>query len=281
MPPVTEPQTCHASGRGILEFTRIGSHTVPTRIRANSPLKLLLPQMNNGCAWAYTSTYGGGLVAGDTINLTLHLNANASCLLSTQASTKVYASPQGRPCRQSLTATIDEGALLTLLPDPVTCFTQAVYEQNQRFNLATGGSIAILDWFTSGRRARDERWAFSKYQTRNAIFINNKLRVADALLLDSKDGPLDAPHRLGDYDCVAAVLLVGPKLTSAATSLTETIGRQPVERAGDLLCAVSPIEQGAIMRLAGKSTAIVADCIRQKLGFLNDLVGQDPWSRKW
>ena len=114
---------------------------------------------------SYSSTFGGGLVAGDQIHLDMQLTPNTTCVLSTQASTKVYRDPAKKGCQQTLKANIADGALLVSVPDPITCFADALYEQQQQFHLAPEGSVVLLDWLTSGRRKRGESWDFTRYRS--------------------------------------------------------------------------------------------------------------------
>ena len=126
------------AGQGILELRRIAGRTAATRIAATAPLKLLAPRRPGHAAWIYTSTYGGGLVAGDEIDLQVRLGPGACGVLGTQSATKVYKSSEGAICRQSLAATVADEALLVVVPDPVICFADARYEQRQRIELQCG-----------------------------------------------------------------------------------------------------------------------------------------------
>jgi len=150
-----------APGSGSLQFEKIRGTTVLTRARAASPLRLLHPKNSGSAAWVYAATYGGGLLGGDTIALEAHVGAGASALLSTQASTKVYRSE--RPVSQRLLARADDDSLLVLLPDPVTPFASAQYEQEQQFELAPQASLVAVDWMTAGRVSFGERWRFTGY----------------------------------------------------------------------------------------------------------------------
>src|ERR1051325_6698905 len=57
--------------------------------RATSPLRILTPRSRGPSVWAYTSSFGGGLVAGDQTRLGITVDPNATCFLGTQASTKI------------------------------------------------------------------------------------------------------------------------------------------------------------------------------------------------
>jgi urease accessory protein len=268
-----------APGRGELEFTRVGSRTAVTRSLASSPLRLLTPRGRGESARAFTSTFGGGLVAGDSIALDVRVGAGAACLLSTQASTKVYRSPAGVPCSQRLFVRADDDAMCVVAPDPVTCFAGAVYEQHQQFELHPGASLVMIDWMTSGRRARGERWAFDRYQTRTVISVGNRLVFRDALRLDMADGPIAAEHRMGRCDCMGLAVLIGPRLERPAADLLDWARSQPVTPGADLIFSASPLPGGAVLRVAGPATEAVGRWLRERLSFVSELLGEDFWAR--
>ncbi|MDE0734660.1 MAG: urease accessory protein UreD [Pirellulaceae bacterium] len=268
-------------GHGLLELTQVRERTEITHSHATNPLKLITPRRHGSAAWVYTSTFGGGLVAGDQIHLDMRLTSNTTCVLSTQASTKIYRDPSRIGCRQSLQAQIDDGALLISVPDPVTCFAESMYDQHLRYDLAPEGSVVLLDWLTSGRRTRGESWDFTRYRSQIDVYQGQRQLISDRLLLDPKDGPLESPFRVGRFHCLAVVVLVGTALEAAATQILEEVGNAPVEPAASLLETASPVAGGLILRIAGITTELVADCITRRLCFLQEFLGETPWARKW
>ena len=167
---------------GDLAVEMVSGQSAATSVCASSPLKILVPRPRGQSVWAYLSSFGGGLVAGDETNLTVTLAPHTRCFLSTQASTKVYRNPDGRPCSHRLHATVGEGAVLVLAPDPVQAFAGSSYVQRQEFQLATGSGLVMVDWFGSGRAACGERWEFDRYQSRNDVLIGGKRVLVDALV---------------------------------------------------------------------------------------------------
>lgn len=267
-------------GSGHVAFERAGAATVLRAARAESTLRLLTPRNHGQGAWVFAATFGGGLVDGDTVRLDLTLGEGSTGLVGTQASTKVYRCPTGS-CRQDLTATVQPDALLVLVPDPVVCFADARYEQTIHVDLAEGASLVLLDTFTAGRSARGERWQFARYASRVVVTRGGAPFVNDATILDPAHGAL-AP-RLGRFDAVATILLVGPRargLRDAAIA-----GAPSPARAADLAFAVSPLgDAGALIRVAGTSVEAVTTRARDALSGLAGLatiLGDDPFARKW
>lgn len=270
-------ETRAAAGTGRLVISRGTRHSVVTRAFATSPLKWLTPAFDAPAAWIFSSSYGGGLVDGDAIDIDVTVEAHARAMLSTQASTKVYRAAVG--AASHLSARIEDHGVLVNLPDPVVCFAQARYRQVQTFHLGEHANLVSLDWMTSGRFAYGERWDFEAYDSRTTVTVADRLLVNDALRLHQSDGRLSA--RMGRFDVMALVILVGPLLgTAVAETITSIASRAPARRP-DLIASAAPIANGCIVRLAGMRVADVRSALRDLLAFVPALVGDDPWERKW
>jgi urease accessory protein len=228
----------------------------------------------------FVGTFGGGLVAGDCVDLRLWVGAGTIAWLGTQASTKVYKSREGIGARQSLEAHVEPGATLFSFPDPVTCFAGARYEQVQRFEVKAGGGVVALDWYTSGRKARGERWAFERYSARTDVYHGGDHVLADAVRLDVSDGPIDPRFRTGGFDCFAAVAIVGQTVRALAERVLGAVNAEPLGRGVGLLSSVSPIRGGAVLRVAGGGPEEVARYVRGHVRGVEELLGEDPWARK-
>lgn len=269
------------TGHAALEVQLVFRESTVISAFATSPMKLLTPRARGLSVWACTSSFGGGLVAGDQTSLELKLGPEARGFLGTQASTKVYRNPAALPCGHETRATLGRGATLVFAPDPVQAFAGASYLQRQEFNLAADANLALLDWFTSGRAARGERWAFTRFSSRNQVNVGDKTVFLDSLALDPVDGDLAAPHRTGRFNCLGMLLLIGPRLRDAAQKLLAEVGAAPVRRQAALVFSASPIADGAVLRLAGEHVEAVGREVHKYLAMLNPLLGDDPWARKW
>ena len=269
------------AGCAALDVELVCGESAATSIFATSPFKLLAPRSRGQSVWAYASSFGGGLVAGDQTRLDLHIGPGARCFMGTQASTKIYRNPALLPSGHVTHATLEENSLLVFAPDPVQAFAGSVYTQRQEFHLASGAGLALVDWFTSGRSARGERWAFCKFQSRNDVFISDERVFLDSLLLDQNDSALDGQHRMGRFNCMAMLLLIGEPLEPAAKQLLASISTQPVNRRAPLISSASPVRNGAMLRVAGESVEEVGRELHRQLAFLSALLGDDPWARKW
>ncbi|KAL4934798.1 hypothetical protein BDV06DRAFT_235142 [Aspergillus oleicola] len=161
----------------------------------------------------YLLTYGGGLLPGDQIDVSLTLEPRTRLVLTTpQGSTKIFkteTSP-GRTLsdqsRQTLDVRIGQEAALCYLPDPSAPFKDSRYEQIQTFtventaNASSRSSLCVLDWVTQGRTSRGENWDFHFWKGKNEIWLDNeptsnnhengtkkkKLLLRDSLILNDE-----------------------------------------------------------------------------------------------
>ena len=249
-----------------------------TRAFATSPLRLLTPANHGSAAWVYTSSYGGGLVDGDHVDLSIDVGPGAAAFMSTQASTKVYRSPHGTSAE--LRGRVGLDGLLVVAPDPVVCFAGARYRQVQRFHVEEGGTLIVIDAVVSGRHAAGERWAFSEYRSLIAVTAGDRLLMHDPVVLRQSDGELAG--RLGRFDVLAVVVLVGRSLLREAEKLVAAVSARRIVRRADQLIAASRLgEDGCLLRLASTSIEQLGRTVRELLRFVPERLGDDPWTRKW
>ncbi|KAJ2048260.1 hypothetical protein H4S04_003944 [Coemansia sp. S16] len=263
------------------------------------PLKIIAPHAGPELAdfhpaVSYLMSYGGGIVHADRIHVNVRVGSKCALVLLTQGSTKVFR-PQLRAASeqtyQTIIIDVEPDALLFLLPDPVTCFKDAMYNQRQSVTLhGPTASVVLLDWMTSGRMSRGERWAFAKYFSVNVIkTTSEKIIVRDALLLQD-----NFAKRMEPIDAFALILILGPAVADVAQTFREEHKAQRIkpfrpnathdhasEEQG-ILWSVSEIEEhgvcGVAVRAAGPSTEELKDWIKRRLFSLKPLVGHCVWS---
>jgi urease accessory protein len=244
---------------------------------AFSPLRLLTPRNHGDASWVYTTTFGGGLVDGDRIDLRVDLEAGTAALLATQASTKVYRSPSG--CAQHLDVRVGEGARLAIVPDPVVCFAGARYRQRVDVALEDGASLVLFDAYSCGRAARGERWDFELFESRSTIVRSGGARtLADATQLDRAHGSIAA--RMGRFGVMATLLAVGPRFAAVREAMlgTRARGAEP----GGAVAAASPLgDDAVVLRIAADRFESASRVLRSSFAALARTLGDDPFARKW
>ncbi len=253
---------------------------------ATSPLRVLTPRNHGDGAWAFLSSFGGGLLDGDHLDVRVDVAAGASAFLGTQASTKVYrARRTGEGASQRLHAEVGAGGLLAVVPDPVVCFADARYAQTVEVALAGDASLVLLDSYTCGRSARGERWAFASYASRTVVKRKGGGQlVVDAVRLDPRHGPL--LDRMGRFDAVLSLLVLGPRCGAMRDAMLAAAPCATEGGEGAVLVAASPIAgavgvDGCVLRVAAERFELASHVLRSSFAELARLLGDDPFARKW
>ncbi|RUP43841.1 UreD urease accessory protein-domain-containing protein [Jimgerdemannia flammicorona] len=291
-PPQPQP------GQGRIHCTAYGSKAIFKCLSAKYPLKFLSSQSHRDrVAIAYMLSYGGGMLSDDRVIVDVDVDDNATLMLLTQGSTKIYKnklqqqSIAGTATSQEPTAA-DRGAFQTLnvrvsplatfllLPDPVTCFRASSYTQKQTFHVASvdTGTLVVLDWYTSGRLLHGETWAFHKYASRNDVYVAGKLVIRDSTLLEDENrtspvnstgnSPTSYVARLGPYTCFATLILLGASLADAVAAILvrfDEVSLQRTTRPRELMWTVSPVCRGGgvLVRVAGMETEAVRGFLKE------------------
>jgi urease accessory protein len=229
------------------------------RMRSAGPLRILSPRAAGDAAWLVTSSYGGGLVDGDHVAFDVTVDAGATCVVTTQASTKIY---KGTSSQETRVRVHGDGALLSL-PDPVVPFRDAAFRQVTTIEMDGASSLVLCDVLTAGRVAFGERWNATSLDSTLAITVDGKLLLHDRVLLAG-----DVAGKMRQYEALATIVVLGPKLRDTVVI-------------GDGVIAMSPLGDGVIVRLAGERVDQVTASVRALLAPACTRLGEQPWSRKW
>ena len=238
-----------APGTGFLRIARRGERSVVSRAFAASPLKLLTPRNHGTAAWVYSATYGGGLVGrrcdpsgggcrpgcdGAHLDAIVHQGVSIG-------SGHEHATRRARGERRSV-----GGRRLTrscASPDrPIARRSTSTSRAPERSCSWTGCPPA-------GARI-GERWAFDLYSSRTTVRVDGRSIFYDGLTLDRKDG--DVAERMGRFDVLATVLIIGASLLSAADAAMTHVNAIPVVRRPKVLASAS--------RLASEAAAQGSSC---------------------
>ena len=179
-----------------------------------------------------------------------------------------------------LQAAVAPGATLVVAPDPLTCFKDAAYEQRQTFDLVGDASLVLVDWVTCGRAARGERWTFDRYDSRNRIRQDGREIVFDRLRLDAALHPPADAFAAGPFDVIATLYLVGPAARAGVEETEAWIAGPDSVDADRLQATFSPQPWGGRAAGDGLRTQRVSSVLRQRLDFLEPLLGMGVWSRR-
>jgi len=291
------PKSSSSPGEGrVVVSLRPNKTSALEHITYQYPLKLISPspKVDQPSVLVFLLSYGGGLVGGDTVNLTIEVRASARLSIVTQGHTKIFPSAGlDVVTKQKLQVELEQDSALCLLPDPVQPFENSVYEQTQVFNVHLGASLCLLDWVTHGRSARGENWSLTRWTGRNEVWVpetpkssKRRLLVRDAIILDgaTRSTELGTLHDSMYKNAVIGTLILrGPLMRetgefflsefAALPRLGARDFRNAEAREKDEAAPQSPIERWRATRLAQEkaanllwSAANVRDCVVVKFG---------------
>jgi len=218
-------------GKGHITLTRHADTQVLSTLSFQYPLKLLSPRgVGQPCTSVFMMSYGGGLIGGDQISLSVHIEKECKLALLTQGSTKIFKQRKNDAgvsvtTGQKLNVRIEEGGLLVLLPDPIQPFADSAYSQEQVFEMLPESNLMLLDWLNSGRPARGENWTLSSFRSRNDVYEvhsptstapSRRLVLRDTLILNSECAKTMYPH-----ECFATLIIRGPLFKKFSEDLVE------------------------------------------------------------
>lgn len=219
------------AGSGTIHLALLPPNTPRLRtLNYQYPLKLVSPaplrteeRPHHLIYTVYLLTYGGGLVAGDAVNLGITVETTTRLVLLTQGSTKLFKSlSRDVTSRQRLTVELAADSALCYLPDPVQPFARSSFEQHQIYNVAQTSergsgtaNLCVLDWVSNGRPANGENWSFYDYGSKNEIYISEtdgqrRLLLRDSVLLNDGRGQGSIAARMDGLAVYGTLILYGP-----------------------------------------------------------------------
>ncbi|CAM0946590.1 unnamed protein product [Alopecurus aequalis] len=291
---------------GVVRVEKVRGRSAVTRCFAKYPLKIIVPSKvgasSSGAVWLYAVTYGGGIVSGDRISCSVSVGDGCTAAMATQASTKVYKAVGLKCSEQVLEATVGKDALFAFIPDPVTCFSTARHYQKQVFHVSSSSNLVLVDWFTSGRYESGEIWDFNSYKSINHILSEEDHPLfIDSVLLEQGSN-CSIAERMQEYNVVAMVVLLGPKLKHIQDQMQHEVKnmmsvqlRPPTSGGGryaarpqplhpqrpPLIASCSPFGRtgtGMVARIVAVSTESVYTFLRHHLAALEPFLGAAPYS---
>ena len=209
-------------GIGRLTASADGFNTRLTQVAHKAPTRLVPLGKSSvdkaGAAICALSNYGGGMLQGDSCELTVGVNPNARLGITTQGASRIYTQRTPNECKAEMKATVQENGLLVLAPDPCALFESSSFSQTQSFEIHPDSSVVLIDWFSSGRYRNGEHWAFDKLSTRTSLqwlgettpFLQDSIKMDLRNMRPEEEDPLG----VSQFHAFASLLLYGKQAES-------------------------------------------------------------------
>jgi urease accessory protein len=243
---------------------RLESARSVARHRHDGPLRILqsLYPEGDGICHNVLVHPPGGLVGGDTLDITVNVGPGAHGLVTTPGATRFYRS-EGEPAVQRSQLTLAEGARLEWLPAEALCYDQCLAHNHLAFTLAPGAEIMGWDITALGLPHAGkpfERGSLQQHLALPGVWLERaRIDAADKRLLD---GPLG----LAGQRCMATLFFAsGDKLARARREQVLDAARAVID-AHDLRTmagATSPNPQVVVVRALAPVVEPAMDLMKQ------------------
>lgn len=227
--------------------------------------------------YLYTMNSSPGLLAGDHLNIQVHLKPNAQLYLTDQAATKVHRMPQPQTSASLTThLTVEAGATLEYVPEPLILFNEAEFHQTTQVTLHPTAQLFLADIFLPGRLARNEYYGFRRYKNRLQVRSpEGQLLVEDAVNIPGQANPLKDSSFVTPFPAIATAILYAPDLDlDALTSwIDECPSQSGIMKAG---YSTLPHGNGLVVRAIANGVWPLKAYLHHVLAGMRQVTGQAP-----
>jgi urease accessory protein len=169
------------------------------------PLKVIRAfPIRDGGALVHLHNVSGGVLGGDQLEISVHVETNAYAQLTPTSATRIYRSqPHLPPATQRVEMVVEEGGLLEYLPDPIIPFAGSRYIQRSRIELASNAGLFWWETLAPGRTARDEIFEYDLLHVDLDISAQGKPLAIERVRLTTPWQP-SSLARLGIYRYISS-----------------------------------------------------------------------------
>lgn len=270
--------------RNVLRIASCRGVSYVTSCKNTTPLKILNPSSVNGTCQVYLSTYGGGVLQGDTVSLKVDCGATSRLFLGTQSATKLYRSPYGRMSSQSIEGYLERNAFVAVVPDVLIPFKDSRFTQRQDWHLHPTAALVLVDWLNSGRSACAEDFQFSLFQSDVQIVHGSRKVILDRLRLEPKKGKMTSLGSFGPYRNWLTVYMIGARCLPLVQEMERAYFPLQLSNLPTIWPIMNRVNDTCFVFRAMTSNGKVARSVVDTLyRMLNDsaLLGFNPGSRKF
>jgi urease accessory protein len=160
----------------------------------------------DGACLVHLHNLSGGVLAGDRLDMDVHVAPGARAQLTTAGATRIYrARPADPTARQSLFVEAGEGSLLEHLPDPIIPFAGSRYRQCSVFHLADGAGLFWWEIVAPGRAA--QHFAYDQLELTTEIYAQGIPVAIERARLEPATRPLDNAAQLERFTHTATFFI--------------------------------------------------------------------------
>ncbi|TCS38431.1 urease accessory protein [Paucimonas lemoignei] len=222
------------------------SHSGPLRVQ-----KPLYPEGPAVCH-AIVVHPPGGVVGGDRLTITAHVQSRAHALLSTPGAAKWYRA-NGHVSGQHVKLEVSDGGAMEWLPQETIFFNDADVRLDQEIELAADASYIGCEILCFGRTASGESFEAGRVVQRTSIRRGGKLIWFEQGAIHAGQA-MHSPLALAGHSVCATLLAVGKSLPAP---LLQDLREQAASLTGGVgMLGATQMKQVCVLRYLGDSSEV-------------------------
>lgn len=163
--------------------------TVVKDIRFTAPIKAAKPFYRENHTEVMMMTASAGMLDGDSYDIQIEAEAGAALKITGQSSTKIFRAGD-RGAEQSVRLCVRNGGALLYAPPPIIPFGGSIFRSSTEVRLESGARFAYSEVISCGRSGMGERFLFSSFLSRTAVYSGKHLCLLDNTRLIPEEADL-------------------------------------------------------------------------------------------
>ncbi|MEL6262576.1 MAG: urease accessory protein UreD [Cyanobacteria bacterium J06631_12] len=235
-------------------------------------------------AYLYRMNTSPGLLAGDSLAVSVRLGAGSSLYLADQAATKVHTMPEVGTEKATWASVhyqieVGENATLEFLPEPLILFRESALQQTAEITLHPTAYLSWGEIILPGRLSRGECYQFRECFSRLHLAApDGQVWFTEAMKLLGKENRFSQSALFASEPVLGSLVLVLPDQVDMVNALTP-LSHQIEALATDslsLACSVLPGRRGLFVRAIAATTRAMQAGFKAAVSEVRSLRKQAP-----
>ena len=152
--------------------------TVIADTEFTAPLKIASPFYRDGCTEVMMMAASAGILDGDRYDIGITVKKNAHLRFTAQSYSKIFKA-ENTGAFQRVKINVESGGSLVYMPCPVIPFGESIFDTRTEVRLDKDSEFVMTDILSCGRTAMKERFEFTHYRSRTAVYAADRLCFLD------------------------------------------------------------------------------------------------------
>ncbi len=237
-------------------------------------------ELSSNRAYLYRMNTSPGLLAGDSIGMSIQLSEGAQLFMADQSATKVHMMPEAQ-ATVNYRFEVGDRATLEFLPEPLILFADSTLSQTTEVIMHSTASLSLGEIILPGRIARGEIYQFHQYLNRLRVKSpEGQIWFAETMKLLGKSNRFAQSALFASGAVLGSLILILPEdiATSAhlAALSAEIDSLAEADGSVDLASSILPGGRGLFVRAIAQTTREMQTCFKGAVNCVRRLRGQFP-----